>query len=66
MKIYVTLAILVLLAVTFQITSQTPLDDYVNTPDSHYTYKLIKTYSQTGYTLFILNMTSQKWQDGNL
>ena len=42
----------------------TPLDDYVNKPDSNYNYKLVKAYSQTGYTLYILNMTSQKWQDG--
>ena len=43
----------------------TPLDDYVNAYDSHYNYSLIKTYVMTGYKLFILNMTSQKWYDGN-
>lgn len=41
----------------------TPLDDYVNAPDSHYKYELLKTYDQTGYKLYILNMTSQKWQN---
>lgn len=41
----------------------TPLDDYVNTPDPHYTYELLKTYDQVGYKIHILNMTSQKWLD---
>lgn len=41
--------------------SATPLDDYVNTPDSHYKYELIKSYVMPGYKLFVLNMTSQKW-----
>lgn len=41
----------------------TPLDDYVNTPDPHYKYDLIKTYEMTGYKIYILNMTSQKWLD---
>lgn len=43
--------------------NSTPLDDYVNSPDSHYKYELIKTYELTGYKLYILNMTSQKWLD---
>lgn len=41
----------------------TPLDDYVNTPDDHYKYELLTTYNETGYKLYILNMTSQKWQN---
>jgi PhoPQ-activated pathogenicity-related protein len=43
--------------------SSTPLDDYVNAPDPNYGYELIKTYEMTGYTLYILNFTSQKWLD---
>lgn len=45
--------------------STTPLDDYVNAPDVHYRYELIKTYEQTGTgcRVFVLNMTSQKWKD---
>ena len=46
-------------------TSCTPLDDYVNMPDPHYKYELIKTYAMPGYKLYILNMTSQKWFDGD-
>ena len=41
----------------------TPLDDYVNQPDSHYGYTLLTTYKQDGYSLYILNFTSQKWLD---
>lgn len=44
----------------------TPLDDYVNTPDPHYAWSVIKTYEQPDYTLYILNFTSQKWLDGSL
>ena len=44
--------------------SSTPLDDYVNAYDDHYNYSLIKTFELTGYKLYILNMTSQKWYDG--
>lgn len=43
--------------------ASTPLDDYVNAPDPHFKYELIKTYDLTGFKLYILNMTSQKWQD---
>jgi hypothetical protein len=51
---------------SFYLTQQTPLDDYVKAPDPHYNYTLIKTYRIEGYTLYILNFTSQKWLDGNL
>ena len=56
---------LVLLVAFFKSSFETPLDDYVNTPDPHYKYDHIHTYELTGYKLYILNMTSQKWQDGN-
>ena len=42
----------------------TPLDDYVNTPDPMFSWQRLETYSQTSHTLYILNMTSQKWLDG--
>ena len=41
----------------------TPLDDYVNTPDPHYKYELLKIYEMYGGKVYVLNMTSQKWQD---
>jgi hypothetical protein len=42
----------------------TPLDDYVNTPDPHFAWKLLETYPSPTYTVYILNMTSQQWMDG--
>lgn len=48
----------------FKFGYQTPLDDYVFQFDPNYGYQLIQTYELSGYKLFILNMTSQKWQDG--
>ena len=45
------------------IVSATPLDDYVNQPDDHYKFELLKTYEMNGYKLYILNLTSQKWLD---
>ena len=41
----------------------TPLDDYVNEPDPHFNYTLIKVQQEVGFKLYILNMTSQKWMD---
>ena len=62
LKILLTSLIVSLMVLTY--VSSTPLDDYVNAPDPHYGYQLIKTYNMTGYTLYILNLTSQMWLDG--
>jgi PhoPQ-activated pathogenicity-related protein len=40
---------------------QTPLEDYVNTPDSHYQYSLKGTINAVSYTSYVIQMTSQKW-----
>ncbi len=37
----------------------TPLDDYINKPDSAYNWKHIRTYPSSAYTVYVLNMTSQ-------
>ena len=43
----------------------TPLDDYVNQYDPHYEFKVVNyTYKGPGFTLYCLNMTSQKWLTG--
>ncbi len=55
---------LLLLSLFILNVQATPLDDYVNAPDPHYKYDLLHTYKQTGYSLYVLNMTSQKWYDG--
>jgi hypothetical protein len=44
----------------------TPLDDYVNTPDPMFSWKRLETYRLPTYTLYVLNMTSQKWGDGKI
>jgi hypothetical protein len=44
--------------------SLTPLDDYVNTPDPTFSWQRLETYPRPTYTVYVLNMTSQKWMDG--
>ncbi|MHB2009550.1 MAG: PhoPQ-activated protein PqaA family protein [Acidobacteriaceae bacterium] len=38
------------------------LDAYVHAPDSNYHYELIQQAKHAGYTLYLLQMTSQKWR----
>lgn len=40
----------------------TALDTYVLAPDSNYHYELIQQTRHPGYTLYLLQMTSQKWR----
>ncbi len=40
----------------------TPLDRYVQAPDSNYKYELVRTIPGEGYTAFVLDMTSQSWR----
>lgn len=42
----------------------TPLDDYVHREDPHYQYSEIGSYRGPEYTMYTLNMTSQKWKTG--
>jgi hypothetical protein len=56
--------IVVIFAIVWNTCGGTPLDDYVNTPDSTFGWKLLQTYPQPTFTLYVLNMTSQKWFDG--
>ena len=44
----------------------TPLDDYVNKPDSSYKYEdLGNPWKGDGYTSYFINMTSQTWLSGD-
>ncbi len=52
------------ISISLYVSNATPLDDYVFKPDDHYRYEIMRTYKMDGYTLFALNMTSQKWLDG--
>jgi PhoPQ-activated pathogenicity-related protein len=40
----------------------TALDKYVQTPDPHFKYELVKTIPGEGYTMYVLDMTSQQWR----
>jgi len=59
----VVLALFSAFFISVGVINATPLDDYVNAPDPNYGYELLQTYEMTGYTLYILNFTSQKWLD---
>ncbi|XP_071108310.1 autocrine proliferation repressor protein A-like [Haliotis cracherodii] len=56
---------IVLLLLAFACAHGGVLEDYVNRYDPHYTYEVLKdhTYRGPDYTLYVLNMTSQKWKD---
>jgi PhoPQ-activated pathogenicity-related protein len=41
---------------------KTALDRYVAAPDSNYRFDLVKTIPGSGYTAFVLDMTSQSWR----
>ena len=56
------LAGLVLAASSPAADKQTALDRYVAAPDSNYKYELVNTVERDGYTLYVLDMTSQKWR----
>jgi PhoPQ-activated pathogenicity-related protein len=45
--------------------TRTPLDDYVNKPDDHFSYYLYNTSKGVGFTAYTINMTSQKWLTEN-
>ena len=47
-----------------ELTVATPLDDYVNRYDPHYSYQKIDEARGPGYTMYTINMTSQKWKTG--
>ncbi len=41
---------------------RTALDRYVHKPDSSYEYKLVNSIAGTGFTAYLLEMTSQEWR----
>ena len=60
---YCALLLLVRIIAEIQLSSTTPLDDYVNKPDPTYSWKLLHTNSTPQATVYILNLTSQTWMD---
>ena len=43
---------------------QTELDKYVHSDDGYFSWTIIDTIDRENATLYIVNMTSQKWIDG--
>ncbi|XP_025076722.1 autocrine proliferation repressor protein A-like [Pomacea canaliculata] len=61
------LRVLVLTALVGLHSSEaTPLDDYVNRPDPHYSYNIIAATRGLNYTLYTVNMTSQMWKSSDV
>jgi len=60
------ISFIVLFSVVLNCCLAAPLDDYVNTPDPMFSWARLETYPQPTHTLYILNMTSQKWFDGKI
>jgi len=50
----------------FHGTFQAALDDYVFREDPNYHFEEIGKESGPEYTLYVINMTSQKWKSGTL
>jgi PhoPQ-activated pathogenicity-related protein len=42
--------------------ADTGLDKYVKTPDPAYKYELVKTIPGTGFTTYVIDLTSQQWR----
>ena len=64
MKIRRLTAILTIAILTLcQLGLATPLDDYVRAPDDSYRYSLAKKIDGSGYTGYVLELTSQTWRN---
>ncbi len=59
------LVLLIALTEPAQGAKQTALDRYVAQADPAYGYKLVSTSRKTGYTTYVLEMTSQSWLTTN-
>jgi PhoPQ-activated pathogenicity-related protein len=45
--------------------AKTALDRYIETPDASYKYELVNKVKGSGYTAYIIDMTSQSWRSAN-
>ena len=51
---------------TFKIDDATPLDDYVKDFDPNFGWKILQRYPYSTHTIYVLNMTSQKWLNSTI
>ena len=42
----------------------TPLDEYVHDDDGEFKWEVVDVYNYSNVDVFIINMTSQRWLDG--
>ena len=56
-------ALAVLVIATAQVAFGTSLDDYVAAPDANYSYSLVYAIPGPGFTVYVLDMTSQQWRN---
>ena len=52
----------VVLAALPAIAAETALDRYVKAPDPTYAYQVVNTVKGEGYTLYVVDLTSQTWR----
>jgi PhoPQ-activated pathogenicity-related protein len=57
--------LLAVLVLVWSAAAQTALDRYVVAPDTNYRYQLVSTTPGNGYTVYVLDMASQKWLGDN-
>lgn len=57
-----TCALFLALAASGAGVKETGLDRYVHAPDPNYKYELVKTIPGKGYTMYVIDMTSQAWR----
>ena len=55
-------ALLAAAFVTLAAAQQTALDRYVAKPDPAYKYELVKTIPGSGYTAYVIDLTSQRYR----
>jgi PhoPQ-activated pathogenicity-related protein len=51
-----------LAAISVQAAKETALDRYIAAPDSNYKYELVSKSEGNGFTMYVLDMTSQAWR----
>src|SRR4051794_19439662 len=54
--------ILLLALAAFAAGKQTALDRFMQTPDPSFGYRVVNTIPGDGYTMYVLDLTSQAWR----
>ena len=54
--------IILLALAAFGASKQTALDRFIQAPDPSFKYELVKTVPGEGYTMYVLDLTSQAWR----